>query len=166
MKLTRSVIIGCLLLGGAASAGVPVRRDLHAYKHLDGLMTSRPRQIEEKKLDPLADWKLTGVSELENGYFVTLSHRKNAGEQMVIRPSGNSSFTVERVEFAGDWRQLVVHLNCGGSSAAIRFDESPPVPAASVTKTEATPRPAAPAGRPRGVPAPASPSSPVSAPAR
>jgi len=161
MTLTRSIISASLILCGIASAGVPVKRPAQAYKHLDGLMTSQRTVIPDSVLNPLADWRLTGVSELEGGYLVTLSHRKNSSEQMVLRPSSGTGFKVQRVEFADDWRKLVVHLNCNGTAATIRFDEQLPVPAAPARAVVEQP-----AGRPRGAKAPTSPVSPVSAPAR
>ncbi len=169
MTPARFITLSCLLAGGIASAGVPVQRSLEAYRTLwnPGLMTSPPRQvIGDPPPNPLADWQLTGVSELKDGYLVTLASRKVAGEQLVIRPTGarilgsdkaGPDFKVARVQFAKEWRDSVVHLDCGGNVAMIRFDDKLPVPAAAKAAAPVPPQTAEREGRPRTVhpPAPA-----------
>lgn len=175
MTPARFITFGCLLASGIASAGVPVRRPLEAYRSLwdPGVICSpRVDKPEPPHVDPLADWQLTGLSELQSGYLVTLANRKNAGEKLVVRPSGTEilgvsakagpDFKVTRVEFAKEWRDSVVHLDCGGTAAVIRFDEKLPVPAAATAAAPVPPQAADREGRPRLThpPAPANPKQP------
>lgn len=103
-------------------------------------MTTPAKEVVETPRDPLADWQLAGVSEVPDGYLVTLSHRQKAGDSLIIRPSGvqvigksvapAGELKVEGVDLAaGDWKKTVVRLNTNGQSAEVRFPDPLPAPA-------------------------------------
>ena len=108
----------------------------------------------------MADWTLGGVSEVQGGYRVTLLHKKNAGESMILRPEGvqkisadkiergfkpgeAGTFKLDRVEYGkGGWKDISVHLTDGSRSGVLRFDEKNLMPKASAPAPANRPGPA------------------------
>ena len=143
MATLSHVLLACLPLAGSALAGVPGKAGLDQYNDLweNSPFCSKPVE-KPRPAGELVNWMLGGVSEVEGGYLVMLSHRHRAGERLVIRPSGIDHFLadrfepltpgayqIERVEFAADWRDLEVHLVAGGERGTLRFDKTSMVPA-------------------------------------
>jgi hypothetical protein len=140
-----------LLLPAVAFAGAPQKKNVTSYSPLwtNSPFTSKPPPPDRgPELSAFDDWALGGVSEIEGGYMVTLLHKKNAGENQIIRPSGTistakdgmkylkpgdpGSFKVERVDFGkSSWKDTSVQLSSGGRTGAVKFDEKLIAPAAS-----------------------------------
>jgi hypothetical protein len=149
MATASHIFLACLAVAGSVDARVPEKGRLDRYESLwvNSPFCSKPVKMQEPGKDFLADWLLGGVSEIEGGYRVTLSHRHHAGEQVVIRPSGTDhyfpdrveavaagTFEIERVVPAGDWRDLEVHLIAGGQRGSLKFDEKAVLPATAPTR--------------------------------
>jgi hypothetical protein len=145
MMKTRSISTFALLLCAAvASAEVPSKAPVGRYSLLweagRSPFTTPKKEASAPRANPLEDWSLGGVSEITGGYMITLNHRKNAGETLVIRPDGvqkllpdkverlepgaPGTFKLDRVEYGkGGWQDISVHLSAGSEVAVIRFDE-------------------------------------------
>ncbi|WP_367872651.1 hypothetical protein [Luteolibacter sp. Populi] len=141
MTALSPILLTCLLAGGTVFAGAPAKPDLRKYRHLwenPSVFTS-PAPVKTVDIpDPFADWTLTGVSEIDGGYMVSMGRRNHPDETLIVRPDLNRRYTadrideidpgtpgafkVERVEFAGNWRDTVVFLSSGGRTGSIRFD--------------------------------------------
>lgn len=162
MKTPLLSIIAVSISAGLASAEVPKKAPLTTYTKLwtDSAICSKPIPTAgPEKISPMADWSLGGVSEVTGGYMVTLVHKKNAGESMVIRPDGvqktsadkiergitpgeAGTFKLDRVEYGeGGWKDISVHLTGTAGSGVVRFDENNLTPKASTPA--ASNRPAA-----------------------
>lgn len=144
-------IFAVSLAAGIASAEPPRKPPLTTYTKLwsDSPFTSKPPPPTAKEEDSaMADWTLGGVSEVEGGYMVTLLHKKNAGESMILRPANvqkstadkiewlkpgdPGTFKLDRVEYGkGGWKDITVHLLAGTRSGTVRFDEKNLNPKAS-----------------------------------
>ncbi|MEK7949908.1 hypothetical protein [Luteolibacter soli] len=153
-----------LLVGVIASGTVlaePPADKGHSHLWLKSPFTNPPLPPVHDAPDPLNDWALGGVSEVEGGYMVTLVNTKNQGETQVIKPRGTvhstkdemkwlnpgapGSFKVEKVEFdKTNWKDTTVLISSGSNSATMKFSDTLLAPTA----------PAAPAGgnRPSGQP--------------
>jgi len=151
MKTPLFSILAIALAAGIAGAEPPKKPALTTYTKLwtDSPFTTKPPPAAAKEEDSaMADWTLGGVSEVEGGYMVTLLHKKNAGESMILRP-GNiqkttadaiewlkpgdpGTFKLDRVEYGkGGWKDITVHLMAGTRSGVVRFDEKNLTPKAS-----------------------------------
>lgn len=151
MKTPLFSIIAVSLAAGIVSADVPAKPPLATYSKLwtDSVLCSAPEPSRPPGPDQaMADWALGGVSEIKGGYMITLFHRKNAGESMIIRPGGvqkitagkiergitpgeAGTFKLDRVEFGkGGWREISVHLSGRSGSGVVRFDEKDLMPKA------------------------------------
>jgi hypothetical protein len=157
MKTLASTGIALLLVSTVALAGAPVKKPVTGYSTLwsNSPFTSKPPPPEKgAEIPPLDDWALGGVSEIEGGYMVTIFHKKNAGENQIIRPSGTmvkvkdemkwlepgapGSYKVDRVEYGKEsWKDTVVYLSSsGGRSDKVAFDDKLIAPAASAAPTQ------------------------------
>lgn len=151
MKTPLFSILAVSLAAGTASAEPPKKPPLTTYTKLwsDSPFTTKPPPAAMKEEDSaMADWTLGGVSEVDGGYMVTLLHKKNAGESMIIRPRNiqkvtadaiewlkpgdPGTFKLDRVEYGkGGWKDISVHLMAGTRSGVVRFDEKNLTPKAS-----------------------------------
>ncbi|QJE94230.1 hypothetical protein [Luteolibacter luteus] len=151
MKALPFSIFAVSLAAGIASAEPPKKPPLTTYTKLwsDSPFTTKPPPAAAKEEDSaMADWTLGGVSEVEGGYMVTLLHKKNAGESMILRPKNiqkitadeiewlkpgdPGTFKLDRVEYGkGGWKDITVHLVAGARSGVVRFDEKNLTPKAS-----------------------------------
>lgn len=151
MKTISIVSTLALLAVGMAGAEVPRKVPSTSYAHLwnNSPFTSKPpppAQVEQ--VSAFDDWALSGVSEVQGGYLVTLQHKKNQGETQVIKPDRTikysadeakellpgdpGAFKVESVDFSDkSWMDTVVHLSAGGRSGTVKFDEKSTTPKAS-----------------------------------
>jgi hypothetical protein len=158
MPTTAHALLACLALAGSAKARVPGKVELERYEHLwENSPICWKKPVESPRSEPfLSEWLLAGISEIEGGYLVTLSHRHHAGESLVIRPTGTDHFRsgrveaagpgvfqIERVELAKDWRDIEVHLIAKGERVALRFEEKAVLPGAAPVAPDQALRPAA-----------------------
>lgn len=175
MKTLPFSILAVSLAAGIASAEPPKKPPLTTYTKLwsDSPFTTKPPPAAAKEEDSaLADWTLGGVSEVAGGYMVTLLHKKNAGESIILRPDNiqkttadaiewlkpgdPGTFKLDRVEYGkGGWKDITVHLMSGSRSGTVRFDEKNLTPKASAP---------APGNRPPGQPGQPVPGQPVPQP--
>lgn len=172
MKATLISLVAVSLTAGIARAEVPKKPPLKTYTKLwsESPICSKPPQAKPEHEDSaMADWTLGGVSEIEGGNRVTLLHKKNAGESMVIRPGSvqkrtpdkiesditpgdSGTFKLDRVEYGkGGWKDISVHLSDGTRSGVVRFDEKNLIPKASAPV----------AGKHPGQPGPPNPQAPA-----
>jgi len=163
MKTPLFSIIAVTLSAGIAVAEMPRKPEVDTFGKLwrDSPFTTKPLPPAPDQPDsPMADWTLGGVSEVNGGYMVTLLHKKNAGESMIIRPEGvqkisadriergiipgeAGTFKLDRVEYGkGGWKDISVHLTAGSRSGVVRFDEKNLTPKASAPAAGNRPGPA------------------------
>lgn len=148
MKTISTVFTLALLAAGIAGAEVPRKVSSGNYAHLwnNSPFTSKPPPVTTTEpISAFDDWALSGVSEVNGGYLVTLQHKKNQGETQVIKPdrtiryypdkaeellpSDPGAFKVDRVEFSDkSWMETVVHLSAGGRNGTVKFDEKATAP--------------------------------------
>ena len=147
MRAISHISLFILALAGSAAARVPGKAKLGDYDHLWENSPICRKPVERNsppKEEFLSEWLLGGVSEVEGGYLVTLCHRQNAGERLVIRPTGTyhylshgmeviepGTFRIERVQLPKDWRDLEVHLLAGDERGVLKFEEKALLPAAT-----------------------------------
>ncbi|QJE98254.1 hypothetical protein [Luteolibacter luteus] len=145
-------MVAVLLSAGLASAEIPRKAERDTYSKLweASPFTTKPiNPLKPESSSPMADWTLGGVSEIHGGYVVTLVHKKNAGESMIIRPDGvqktsadkiergitpgeAGTFKLDRVDYGqGGWKDISVHLSDGARLGVVRFDEKNLVPKTS-----------------------------------
>ncbi len=153
----KSLLLFALVLPAGLSLGdVPRKAPDGKYSTLwsNSPFTSKPPPAAPtEQVSALADWTLGGVSKLEEGYMVTLQHKKNAGEYQIIRPRGvqmvkpdeikwldagaPGAFKVERVEPGkSGWKGMAVHIMAGGKTGIVRFDEKNLTPKASAAPAQ------------------------------
>ncbi len=154
MKTISIASLLALLAVGVAGAEVPKKVSDSTYSHLwnSSPFTNKPPPVVPTEApSAFEDWALSGVSQVNGGYLVTLQHRKNQGESQVIKPdrvikyladgtaeetmAGKAgAFKVDSVEYSKKgWKETVVHLSAGGRSGTVKFDDkllSPKVAAA------------------------------------
>lgn len=151
MKTALFSLTAVSLSAGIAWAEAPKKPPLTTYTKLwsDSPFTTKPPPPSAKEEDSaMADWTLGGVSEVEGGYMITLLHKKNAGESIIIRPRNvqkttadaiewlkpgdPGTFKLDRVEYGkGGWKDISVHLVSGTRTGVVRFDEKNLAPKAS-----------------------------------
>ena len=146
---TLSLVSTCALLAaGMAAADVPKKIQPSQYAHLwnSSPFTSKPPPPPPPdQVSAFEDWVLSGISEVNGGYFVSLKHKKNQNESQVIKPDrtikyyadhaeeilpgASGAFKVDKVEYSKEgWTKTVVHLTSGGRSGTVKFDDKALVP--------------------------------------
>jgi hypothetical protein len=147
MKTISIVSALVLLAAGMAGADVPRKVPSGNYAHLwnTSPFTSKPPPATQAEpISAFDDWALSGVSEVNGGYLVTLQHKKNQAEWQVIKPDrtikysgdeaeeilpgASGAFKVDRVEYKKSWMDTVVHLSAGGRNGTVKFDEKTSAP--------------------------------------
>ncbi len=176
----KTLLFFALVLPAGLSFGdIPRKAPDSKYSTLwsNSPFTSKPPPAEATQQESaLADWTLGGVSKLEDGYMVTLQHKKNAGEYQIIRPRGvqmvkpdeikwldagaAGAFKVERVEPGKTgWKDMAVYILAGGKTGVVRFDEKNLTPKASAAPQGN--RPGQQPGKPGAQPVPGQPTPPA-----
>jgi hypothetical protein len=163
MKPTFSALLVLLSSGTLALAAPPTKKQVNSYSNLwsNSPFTTKPVQEGAGPvISAFDDWALGGVSPIEGGYMVVLTHKKNVGEKLVIEPRGTlktskdemkwlqpgaaGTFKVERVEFGkDDWRKdTAVYLSSGGKTGPVKFDDKKlnPVAAAPAARQPGQPQ--------------------------
>jgi len=154
------LFVGLIAAGTAFAAGLPVKPPVTKYRHLSESSPFKIKPVVEsgpRVANPLDDWALGGVSEVEGGYMVTLVNKKNQGETQIIKPRGTvhsskdemkwispgapGSFKVDKVEFGEkSWKDTIVMVSAGDEKGTMKFDDKQLAPtAAAVTASGVQP---------------------------
>jgi len=120
-------LIPLLLLGVTdwSIAEVPKKRPKSAYAGLwmnSPFTTKPPPAAAAAVANPLDDYALSGVAPIPGGYRVTLLHKKNPDQRIVIPEDTN--FRVISVNYqTGSPLGTTVRLVTGGKEGVVAFDE-------------------------------------------
>ncbi len=176
MKPNFSTLLVLLSSSAVALAAPPTKKQVDKYSQLwlSSPFTTKPPPPEKgMEISAFDDWALGGVSPVEGGYMVVLTHKKNVGEKQVIQPRGTlvtskdemkwvppggpGTFKVERVEFGKtDWRkETAVYLSSGGKTGPVKFDDkklNPVAAAAPARQPGQPPQPGQPGAQQPGQP--------------
>ncbi|WP_193211679.1 hypothetical protein [Luteolibacter marinus] len=167
MKTPLLAFSSFVLAAGMACASPPAKKNVNSYNSLwtNSPFTSKPPPPgPTEAADPIGDWVLGGVSEIDGGYMVTIINKKNAGESQVIYPHGirksagdemewiepgtAGAFAVDRVQYGTDsWKDTAVFLSSGGKVVgSVKFDDKLLTPTAAAPPPQ--PKPGQPAAKP------------------
>lgn len=125
--MIRALIL--LMLPIVVLADVPKKPTLTRYRNLwnDSLFTSKPipetgpARPEE---NPLEDYALGGISRLQDGYYAILINKKDPSDREVIKPGGDSGFTIVDVKWdESNWKQTVATVQSGSHRGSVGFDD-------------------------------------------
>src|SRR5262245_15907450 len=98
MRFFRSIFLMTAVLGltGVAFAEAPRKQGLSRYSMLwtNSPFTVKPTEESVQAVNPLNDWALGGVSEVNGGYYLILMNRKKPTETEIVEPGVESAFKV------------------------------------------------------------------------
>lgn len=168
----KTPILMFFALAGLAVAEIPKKTPLHTYARL---WSPSPFTIPPAApggpvaVNPFEDWSLGGVSQLADGYMITLFNTKKAGESMVITPkkvtrylgdkievllpSDPAALSVAKVERGkNSWKETVVTLSSAGRTGIVKFNEKDLLPKSGAVVPPGGNRQGQVPGAPPGVP--------------
>jgi hypothetical protein len=132
-------------LAGWLAADVPRKAPLTKYTTLwtSSPFTSKPPPPEQgPEVNPLEDYALCGVSPIASGYRVTLIHKKNPEDRIVVdsdKPAGGFEILAV-MHKTGDPLATVVRMSSGGVTGTVAFDQAlltlTPPPAANTEQQQ------------------------------
>lgn len=126
MKSFTFITLLCLAFCSISLANSPEKIPLQSYSKL---WTNSPFTTPPVKIGPAVpensfkDYHLTGIAPVEGGYRITISHKKNNNERVVIEPGTAAKFQVLRVERNPEITLgTVVTLTDGRVQGEVRFE--------------------------------------------
>lgn len=131
MKLFIFAFIFVAMWIDSAVAGVATQQTTKDYQRLlnNSPFTLKPvaenNVAQEQPSELLEDWLLAGILPLENSYFVTLRHKKEAGRSEMMSGVGAKSvggFELIKVEAAATPANSRVQVRYGGKTEWLGFD--------------------------------------------
>lgn len=128
MRFLPTITISALAVGliGFAAAEAPRKQGLSRYSMLwtNSPFTVKPVETQQEAVNPLSDWALGGVSEVNGGYYLILLNRKKPAETEVVEPGVESAFKVLSVRRDPvDYLKTQVQVSYHGQSGWVSYDE-------------------------------------------
>lgn len=128
MRFLPTITISALAVGliSFAAAEAPRKQGLSRYSMLwtNSPFTVKPVESVQEAVNPLSDWALGGVSEVNGGYYLILLNRKKPAETEVVEPGVESAFKVLSVRRDPvDYLKTQVQVSYHGQSGWVSYDE-------------------------------------------
>lgn len=128
MSLLQPTIIVAFTAGlmGFAVGEAPRKQEVDRYASLWNAspFTVKPSVHPAPDTNPMEDWALGGLSEVNGGYYMILLNRKSPGKAEIVTPQAESDFQVMSVRRdTNDYLKTQVQVSYQGLAAWIGYDE-------------------------------------------